>query len=152
MKPDKKKVGVAATAFVIIAAIILGGLMWTITQGVRSAKFAGTLGTVVSCETEKLGDEEVNVKVLVNYEADGALYENASYIGDLSRCYKGLQMKVYYLKDGDRSFVYSKSSDLGFALIMLCCGVVWAGIAVVVTVCLRNAGYFRGADDREDIE
>ena len=64
MKPDKKKVGVAATAFVIIAAIILGGLVWTITQGVRSAKFEKTLGTVVSCETEKLGDEDVNVKVL----------------------------------------------------------------------------------------
>lgn len=152
MKPDKKKLTIAIIAFIIIIAITISGLIWTITQGIRSAKFAKTVAAVISCETEKLGDEDVNVKVIVNYEADGELYENASYIGDLSRCYEGLQMQVYYLKDGDRSFVYSKSSDLGFALIMLCCGVVWSGIAVVVTICLRNAGYFRGADKNDSGE
>ena len=128
----------------IIAAITVGGLVWTITQGIRSAKFGKTIATVTSCETEKLGDEDVIVKVLVSYEAEGKTYENASYIGDLNRCYEGLQMQAYYSIDGDKSYVYSKSSDLGFALIMLCSGIVLTAMAVVVMMWLNNSGYFRG--------
>ncbi len=149
MKYDKKRVVTAALALAIIAAVVIGGLVWTVSEGVRSAKFIKTVATVTSCETEKFDEKDVNVKVTVDYEADGGIYKNATFIGDLNRCSEGMRMYVYYQKDGDRSYVYSKPGDLGFALIMLCGGAVWAGIAAVVTVCLKNAGYFRGTSGRE---
>lgn len=146
MKYDKKRVVTAALALAIIAAVVIGGLVWTVSEGVRSAKFIKTVATVTACETEKINDRDVNVKVTVDYEVDGGIYKNATFIGDLNRCGEGMRMYVYYQKDGDRSYVYSKPGDLGFALIMLCGGAVWAGIAAVVTVCLKNAGYFRGTE------
>lgn len=136
----------AALALAIIAAVVIGGLVWTVSEGVRSAKFVKTVATVTACETEKINDRDVIVKVTVDYEVDGGIYKNATFIGDLNRCSEGMRMYVYYQKDGDRSYVYSKPGDLGFALIMLCGGAVWAGIAAVVTVCLKNAGYFRGTE------
>lgn len=144
---DKKKVTFTVLIFLVLSAITIGGLIWTITQGIRSAKFAKTIVTVTSCETEKLGDEDVNIKVLVSYEADGQTYENVSYIGDLNRCYVGLQMQSYYSIEGDRNFVYSKSSDLGFALIMLCCGALWLIILTIVTFLLVRTGFFKGHYD-----
>lgn len=51
-------------------------------------------------------------------------------------------MNVYYLKGGDRNYVYSKTGDLGFVLIMLRVGVVWFVLAVVVVLCLRKSGFF----------
>ena len=142
---DKKRVATAVIVLVILGAIVIGGAVWTITQGVRFAAYLKAVATVTSVETEEYDGEDVPVRVLVSYTAqDGQSYENASYIGDLSRCSEGMQMNVYYLKDGDRSYVYSKTSDLGFALIMLCAGAVWFVLAVVVVLCLRKSGFFYG--------
>lgn len=140
---DRKRIAVAVLIFIILGAVTIGGLAWTITQGIRASGYSRAVATVTSCQTQDLDGEEVNVLVLVSYaDADGNLYENASYIGDLNRCTVGMQMNVYYLNDGDRSYVYSKSSDLGFALIMLCGGAVWLAAAVAAVVCLNKSGYF----------
>ena len=53
MKYDKKRVVTAALALAIIAAVVIGGLVWTVSEGVRSAKFIKTVATITSCETEK---------------------------------------------------------------------------------------------------
>ena len=140
---DRKRITVAVLVFIILGAVTVGGLVWTITQGIRASGYSQAVATVTSCETQEIDGEEVNVRVLVSYsDGSGNLYENASYIGDLNRCSVGMQMNVYYINDGDRAYVYSKSSDLGFALIMLCCGAVWLAIAAVVTACLYKSGYF----------
>lgn len=143
MKRDRKKVSVVVLLFIILIAITIGGLVWTITQGVRATGYTKAVATVTSCETQNIDGEQINVRVLVSYsDENGNLYQNASYIGDLNRCSVGMQMNIYYLNDGDRQYVYSKSSDMGFALIMLCGGAVCLVIAAVATVCLKKSGYF----------
>lgn len=142
---DKKRVAIAIAVLAILGAIVIGGAVWSITQGVRAAAYEMSTATVTFVETEEYDGEDIPVRVLVSYMSqDGQSYENASYIGDLSRCSEGMQMNVYYLKDGDRSYVYSKSSDLGFALIMLCAGAVWLVLAVVIVLCLHRSGFFNG--------
>lgn len=150
---DRKKSAVAAIVLALLAAVTIGGLVWTITQAVRSSGYIRAVATVTACETQDFDGEQVNVRVLVEYtDADGVRRTDASYIGDLNRCSVGLTMNVYYPKDGDRGYVYSKPSDLGFALIMLCGGAVWLAVAAGVVVCLNRSGYFMASPQPEKYE
>lgn len=130
-----------AVMIALSAAVIIGGGIWTVTQAVRDAGFVKVSATVTACETGDLDGSDVTVKVLVSYERDGKNYENASYIGDLGRCKVGMTMNVYVQKNGTGEYVFSKSSDLGFALIMMCGGLLWLGISIVYAVCAYRAGY-----------
>ena len=48
MKYDKKRVVTAALALAIIAAVVIGGLVWTVSEGVWSAKLIKTVATVTT--------------------------------------------------------------------------------------------------------
>lgn len=143
--PDKRKIALAVLAVILFSAITLGGAAWAIAEGVRSADYVRTTATVTACNTQLIDGEEVVTEVLVTYSADGREYEGASYIGDLSRCSTGLRMNVYYLKDGDPMYVYSKSGDTGFAIIMCAGGAVWLAIAAVVIRAMSLSGRFRAS-------
>lgn len=126
------------------AALVVGGAVWSVVEGVRGAKYGKATATVTSCETQDLDGEDVVVKVLVTYEADGTRYDGVSYIGDLNRCKVGMQMNVYYIKAAPDGYVYSKSSDLGFALILLCGGALWLGICAAYAVAMKKTGHLDG--------
>lgn len=136
--------GILIFLIALSAALVIGGTAWSVVEGVRGAKYAKATATVTACETQDLNGEDVIVKVLVSYSADGTVYDDVSYIGDLNRCKVGMQMKVYYIKDAPAEYVYSKSSDLGFALILLCGGVLWLGICVAYAVVLKKTGHLVG--------
>ena len=123
------------------AALVIGGAVWSVVEGIKGAKYGKATATVTACETQDLDGEEVVVKVLVAYEANGEKFDGASYIGDLNRCTVGMQMNVYYIKAAPSEYVYSKSSDLGFALILLCGGALWSGICAAYAVTMKKTGY-----------
>lgn len=133
--------------FSVIVTIVLVGAIWAITQAVKSTDYDKTTAVVSACYTEKINDEDVVTKVEVSCSINGATYNNVIYIGDLNRCYEGLQMKVYYKKSKlPPMYVYSKSSDLGFALIMLGGGLAWLVLAIVAVYCLNRSGFYRYVD------
>ena len=133
--------------FSVIVSIVLGGAIWAITQAVKSTDYDKTTALVTACYTEKINDEDVVTKVEVSCSINGTTYENVIYIGDLNRCYEGLQMKVYYKKSKlPPVYVYSKSSDLGFALIMMCGGLAWLALAIATVYCLNRSGFYRYVD------
>lgn len=135
-----RKIIAVAVPLVLFAVIFVVGLVWTVRQGIRARDYVRVEATVISCEKNAV-DEEINGVVTVEYERDGKTVE-AIYIGDLNRCYEGLRMKVYYRKSGDTGYVYSKSSDFSFALIMLCGGAVLLSAVTVVIILLYRAGHF----------
>lgn len=137
-----RRVAVASIVLGVLAAITIAGGVWTITQAVKSSAYDSAYAEITAVETEGEGDSLLVRRVLVKYTAGGETVENARYIGDLSRCRVGYSMKVYYKIDGDKSYVYSKSSDIGFALIMLCAGGAWLIIATVAVVILKRGMYF----------
>ncbi len=141
MKANGKQITVIILC-VLSAVVLICGVVWSITQGVRGAAYRKTEAEVIKCETQQIDGAEVIVKVLVTFEADGKTYENVSYIGDLSRCRQGMKMKVYYLAEAPAEYVYSKPGDLGFALIMTAGGAFWLVISAVLAVCMKKAGYF----------
>ena len=123
---------------VLSAALVIGGAVWTTVEGVRAAKFAKTTATVTSCETQDVDGQTITVKAFVSFDAGGESYENVMYVGDLSRCNVGKQLRVYYKKSDPSSGAYSKSSDLGFALMLLGGGMLWLAISVTYAVVMRK--------------
>lgn len=125
---------------IVSVVLVIGGTAWAIAEGVRGAQYGKATATVTACEKQQTGNDEVNARVLVKYKANGTLYENVTYIGDLNRCYVGLSMRVYYKKSAPSEYVYSKSSDLGFSLILLAGGVLWLAITVGYMVVAKQTG------------
>ena len=69
------------------------------------------------CRDKEYDSEDVLVRVLVSYTAqDGQSYENASYIGDLSRCREGMQMNVYYLRTATEATSIQRRATLALRL------------------------------------
>ena len=126
---------------VLSAALVIGGAAWATAEGVRGAKFDKATATVTSCQTQDVDGKTVTVKAFVSFEANGVKYDNVLYVGDLSRCKEGAQMRVYYKKSEPSGGAYSKSSDLGFALMLLGGGALWLAIVVAYAVVVKKSGY-----------
>lgn len=143
MKLNKSRVTIAAIIFVLLLSSIIGGVVWTIREGIYSAQFERCRAEVTACLTETVeeSDDVIVTDVTVHCTASSGEQFDAQFVGDLSQCRVG-QVFDGYFRTADTSVVYPRRSDLGFALIMLCGSLVCMGIYVVAIVGLSRSGEF----------
>lgn len=143
MQLNRSHVAIAAIVLILLLATTVGGLAWTIAESVYASDFSKCQAQVVNCTTEVVDESGyeiiTSVEVLCKTPADEEFY--AQFVGDLSRCQIGQTFTAYY-RQSDKTVVYPRSSDLGFALIMLFGGLGSLAIYAVAIVGLYRSGAF----------
>jgi len=95
---------------------------------------------------------EYNSKVLVSFEIADTIYNDVVYVGNLHRCYVGMKMNVYCLKDSPGTYAFAKSGDLGYALILTGGGLLWLVISGTTIWFLYRSEFFMNTNEETTAE